>query len=86
VRVESFRINLDETNLASQKNTLKSGLPQRCRAVGTYSSGNDTLVIEARALISIYSRLKIFTGVGLYVKPREWEWQSRVSRQQNDRT
>src|SRR5450755_4068791 len=44
-RVERFRINLNEKNFASQKNTLTSSLPQRFRAVGTYSSGNDTLVI-----------------------------------------
>src|SRR3984893_2942780 len=31
-------------NFASQKNTLTSSLPQRCRALGTYGSGNDTLV------------------------------------------
>jgi hypothetical protein len=43
-RVERFRINLNEKNVASQKNTLTSSLPQRCRAVGTYGSGNDTLV------------------------------------------
>ena len=43
-RVERFRINLNEKNFASQKNTLTSSLPQRCRAVGTYGSGNDTLV------------------------------------------
>jgi hypothetical protein len=43
-RVERFRINLNEKNFASRKNTLTSSLPQRCRAVGTYSSGNDTLV------------------------------------------
>jgi hypothetical protein len=43
-RVERFRINLNEKNLASHKNTLTSSLPQRCRAVGTYGSGNDTLV------------------------------------------
>jgi hypothetical protein len=34
-RVERFRINLNEKNFASQKNTLTSSLPQRCRAVGT---------------------------------------------------
>jgi hypothetical protein len=43
-RVERFRINLNEKNFASQKNALRSSLPQRCRAVGTYGSGNDTLV------------------------------------------
>jgi len=43
-RVERFRIKLNEKNFASQKNTLTSSLPQRCRAVGTYGSGNDTLV------------------------------------------
>jgi hypothetical protein len=43
-RVERFRIDLNEKNFASQKNTLTSSLPQRCRAVGTYGSGNDTLV------------------------------------------
>jgi hypothetical protein len=43
-RVERFRINLNEKNFASQKDTLTSSLPQRCRAVGTYGSGNDTLV------------------------------------------
>jgi hypothetical protein len=43
-RVERFRINLNEKNFASQKNTLTSSLPQRCRGVGTYGSGNDTLV------------------------------------------
>ena len=42
-RVERFRINLNEKNFASQKNTLTSSLPQRCRVVGTYGSGNDTL-------------------------------------------
>jgi hypothetical protein len=42
-RVERFRINLNEKNFASQKNALTSSLPQRCRAVGTYGSGNDTL-------------------------------------------
>jgi len=40
-RVERFLINLNEKNFASQKNTLTSSLPQRCRAVGTYGSGND---------------------------------------------
>jgi hypothetical protein len=29
-RVERFRINLNEKNFASQKNTLTSSLPQRC--------------------------------------------------------
>ena len=43
-RVERFRINRNEKNFASQKNTLTSSRPQRCRAVGTYGSGNDTLV------------------------------------------
>jgi hypothetical protein len=43
-RVKRFRINLNEKNFASRKNTLTSSLPQRCRAVGTYGSGNDTLV------------------------------------------
>jgi hypothetical protein len=43
-RVERFRINLNEKNFASQKNTLTSSLPQRYRAVGTYGNGNDTLV------------------------------------------
>jgi hypothetical protein len=43
-RVERFRINHNEKNFASQKNTLTSSLPQRCRAIGTYGSGNDTLV------------------------------------------
>jgi hypothetical protein len=43
-RVERFRINLNEKNFASQKNSLTSSLPQRCRAVGTYGSGNETLV------------------------------------------
>jgi hypothetical protein len=43
-RVERFRINLNEKNFASQKDNLTSSLPQRCRAVGTYGSGNDTLV------------------------------------------
>jgi hypothetical protein len=43
-RVERFRINLNEKNFAPQKNTLTSSLPQRYRAVGTYGSGNDTLV------------------------------------------
>jgi hypothetical protein len=33
-RVERFRVNLNEKNFASQKNTLTSSLPQRCRAVG----------------------------------------------------
>jgi hypothetical protein len=42
-RVERFRINLNEKNFASQKNTLTSSLAQRCRAVGTYGSGNDAL-------------------------------------------
>src|SRR5437879_2697328 len=36
-RVERFRINLNEKNFASQKNTLTSSLPQRCRAVGCAS-------------------------------------------------
>jgi hypothetical protein len=40
--VERFRINLSEKIFASQKNTLTSSLPQRCRAVGSYGSGNDT--------------------------------------------
>jgi hypothetical protein len=43
-RVERLRINLNEKDFASQKNTLTSSLPQRCRTVGTYGSGNDTLV------------------------------------------
>src|SRR6202022_2820920 len=43
-RVERFRINLNERNFASQKNALTSSLPQRCRAVGSYGSGNDPLV------------------------------------------
>jgi hypothetical protein len=43
-RVERFRINLNEKNFASQKNTLTSSMPQRCRAAGTYGSGNETLV------------------------------------------
>jgi hypothetical protein len=43
-RVERAHINLNEKNFASQKNTLTSSLPQRCPAVGTYGSGNDTLV------------------------------------------
>jgi hypothetical protein len=43
-RVERFRINLNEKNFASQKNTLTSILPQRCRTVGTYGSSNDALV------------------------------------------
>jgi hypothetical protein len=47
-RVERFRINLNEKNFASQKNTVTSSLPQRCRAVGTYDSGNDTLVTVSR--------------------------------------
>jgi len=33
-RVERFRINLNEKNFASQKNSLTSSLPQRCRGVG----------------------------------------------------
>jgi hypothetical protein len=43
-RVERFRINLNERNFASQKNTLTSSLLQRSRAVGTHGSGSDTLV------------------------------------------
>jgi hypothetical protein len=42
-RVERFRINLNERNFASQKNTLTSSLPQRCRAVCTYGSRNERL-------------------------------------------
>jgi hypothetical protein len=34
-RVERFRINLNAKNFTSQKNTLTSSLPQRCRPVGT---------------------------------------------------
>jgi hypothetical protein len=48
-RVERFRINLNEKNLASQKNTVTSNLPQRCRAVSTYDRGNDTLVTVSHA-------------------------------------
>jgi hypothetical protein len=43
-RVERFRINLNERNFASQKNTLTSSLLQRSRAVGTHGNGSDTLV------------------------------------------
>ena len=43
-RLERFRINLNEKNFASQKNNLTFSLPQRCRGVDPYGSGNDTLV------------------------------------------
>jgi hypothetical protein len=43
-RVERFRINPNGKNFASQKNTLTSSRPKRCRAVGTFGSRNDTLV------------------------------------------
>jgi hypothetical protein len=43
-RVERFRINLNEKNFATEQNTLTASVPQRCRAVGTYGSGKDTLV------------------------------------------
>jgi hypothetical protein len=47
-RVERFRINSNEKNFASQKNTLTSNLPQRYRAVGTCSSDKDALVTTER--------------------------------------
>jgi len=49
-RVERFRINLSEKNFASQKNTLTSSLPQRCRAVGTYGAMVTTAVKVNRGL------------------------------------
>jgi len=50
-RLERFRINFNEKNFASQKNTLTSSPPQRCRAAGTYGSGNDSLSIYPTSVL-----------------------------------
>jgi hypothetical protein len=61
-RVERFRIKLNENSFASQKNTLTSSLPQRCRAVGTYGSGNDTLVTHKPSLHRILAWVHVAHG------------------------
>ena len=58
-RVERFRINLNEENFASHKNTLTSSLPQRSGAVGAYGSGNDTLVNVSHVLLRKGHRIRV---------------------------
>jgi hypothetical protein len=58
-RVERFRINLNEKNFASQKNSLTFSLPQRCRADGTYGSGNDMLVNPTSLLLRKGHRIRV---------------------------